>query len=391
MISLGKHTFNNLESDPPRQSLYDPYFKHQEDSHDFNINDSFNPICHRQSPSSLATTTAPASLDDHNSTLVAPDPTTKAIPYEDFATSLSTNNFDTQNWPKTRAKRWKSAGSSRGSLRGTPYTGEALQRRRATDSQASTPSQIGSPSLKQLHSTPSSRASLAVPFTPPNSLEGETNILGGPLIVEPLNLPLQFDFGSEPAFFGIGGLQNFMTPPMTASQYRDTSEQDSEHVSFPKTLYPVIEKGPDLFASAREEVSDPPIEDLCPADEELRPHQQDLRFDGDLYTPRWVRGSGHKREGWCGMCKPGKWLILKNSAFWYDKCFAHGICPPTGQRFAEPAQFRRSSDNPDIWEGFCGECNQWITLVSSKRKGTSWFRHVAKVSPLSIASWMLSI
>ena len=34
--------------------------------------------------------------------------------------------------------------------------------------------------------------------------------------------------------------------------------------------------------------------------------------------------------------------------------------------------------NPDVWEGLCGSCNDWIALVSSKKKGTTWFRHAYK-------------
>ena len=385
MFSLGKETINKVESDPIRRDIYEPY-QHQQDCHDFHGSNPFNSGYRRPSPSSLALRSTPASLDDHILAALAPSSLPKPVPFDDFASTLSTNHFDSQSWPRANAKRWKSVGSSRESLPGTSYASEGLEIRRASGSQASTPSQMGSPTYKQLHSTPSSRASLAVPFTPPNSLKEESDLPRGPLTLESLHIPLKFDFGPESAFFESGNLQSFMTPPLTASQYQDTFKQENELGPFPDTLHSGVQKGPDLFASATENVSDPPMEDLCPVNEELRPHQQDLRFDGDLYTPRWVRGSGHKREGWCGMCKPGKWLILKNSAYWYDKCFAHGICPPTGQLFAEPAQFRRSSDNQDIWEGFCGECNQWITLVSSKRKGTSWFRHVAKVSLLSI--WM---
>jgi hypothetical protein len=118
---------------------------------------------------------------------------------------------------------------------------------------------------------------------------------------------------------------------------------------------------------------------MNPSDPDLVPHEQELRFDGDLYTPRWVRGHGNKREGWCGICKPGRWLVLKNSAFWYDKSFTHGISAATGSPFQEPQETRRMDGNPDVWEGLCGSCNEWVALVSSKKKGTTWFRHAYKV------------
>ncbi|KAJ2897505.1 hypothetical protein MKZ38_004628 [Zalerion maritima] len=142
--------------------------------------------------------------------------------------------------------------------------------------------------------------------------------------------------------------------------------------------YTDLSDPPDLYASLHEEQIPPPPEDMNPSDPDLAPHEQELRFEGDLYTPKWVRGHGNKREGWCGICKPGRWLVLKNSAFWYDKSFTHGISAATGNPFQEPQETRRMDGNPDVWEGLCGSCNDWIALVSSKKKGTTWFRHAYK-------------
>jgi hypothetical protein len=139
---------------------------------------------------------------------------------------------------------------------------------------------------------------------------------------------------------------------------------------------------PDLYTSLHEEACDPPESDMNPSDPDLIPHEQDLRFNGDLYTPRWVRGHGNKREGWCGLCKPGRWLVLKNSAFWYDKSFTHGVSAATGAAFQGPQDTRRTEGNLDVWEGLCGSCGEWIALVSSKKKGTTWFRHAYKVRPI---------
>ncbi|CAG1996280.1 unnamed protein product [Fusarium graminearum] len=142
--------------------------------------------------------------------------------------------------------------------------------------------------------------------------------------------------------------------------------------------YTDLSDPPDLYAALHEEQIPPPAEDMNPEDPDMIPREQELRFEGDLYTPRWVRGHGNKREGWCGICKPGRWLVLKNSAFWYDKSFSHGISAATGSSFQEPQQKRRMDGNPDVWEGLCGSCNEWIALVSSKKKGTTWFRHAYK-------------
>jgi len=78
------------------------------------------------------------------------------------------------------------------------------------------------------------------------------------------------------------------------------------------------------------------------------------------------------------LCKPGRWLVLKNSAFWYDKSFTHGVSAATGAAFQGPQDTRRTEGNLDVWEGLCGSCGEWIALVSSKKKGTTWFRHAYK-------------
>jgi len=170
----------------------------------------------------------------------------------------------------------------------------------------------------------------------------------------------------------------FETPPPLLSHGLFRMLQSNADPHSLHSHYTDLSDPPDLYASLHEEQVPPPPEDMNPSDPDLVPHEQDLRFDGDLYTPRWVRGHGNKREGWCGICKPGRWLVLKNSAFWYDKSFTHGISAATGSPFQEPQETRRMDGNPDVWEGLCGSCNEWVALVSSKKKGTTWFRHAYK-------------
>jgi hypothetical protein len=144
-----------------------------------------------------------------------------------------------------------------------------------------------------------------------------------------------------------------------------------------------------LYASLHEEQVPPPPEDLNPSDLDFAVQEQELRFDGDLYTPRWVRGYGSKREGWCGIYKPGRWLVLKNSAFWYDKSFSHGISAATGCPFEGPLQARRMNETLDTVEGLCSSCGQWVSLASSKKKGMTWFRHANRVLIFSRSrSWL---
>lgn len=170
----------------------------------------------------------------------------------------------------------------------------------------------------------------------------------------------------------------FETPPPLLSHGLFRMLQSNADPHSLHSHYTDLSDPPDLYASLNEEQVPPPPEDMNPSDPDLIPHEQELRFDGDLYTPRWVRGHGNKREGWCGICKPGRWLVLKNSAFWYDKSFTHGISAATGSPFQEPQETRRMDGNPDVWEGLCGSCNEWVALVSSKKKGTTWFRHAYK-------------
>jgi len=63
---------------------------------------------------------------------------------------------------------------------------------------------------------------------------------------------------------------------------------------------------------------------------DLVPREQKLRFDGDLYTPEWVRGTGDMYEGLCRNCTPGRWLNLKTSSYWSHMSYAHGISAATG-------------------------------------------------------------
>ncbi|EMR66795.1 hypothetical protein UCREL1_6182 [Eutypa lata UCREL1] len=163
-------------------------------------------------------------------------------------------------------------------------------------------------------------------------------------------------------------IPNYETPPQLLSHGLFRMLQSNADPHSLHGHYTDLSDPPDLYASLNEEQIPPPPEDMNPEDPDLIPHEQELRFEGDLYTPRWVRGHGNKREGWCGICKPGRWLVLKNSAFWYDKSFSHGISAATGNPFQEPQETRRMDGNPDVWEGLCGSCNDWIALCHTHPK-----------------------
>lgn len=72
----------------------------------------------------------------------------------------------------------------------------------------------------------------------------------------------------------------------------------------------------DLIPSPPTELVDPPPEDMHPTDKSMIPQKRNLKDPKHLYMPRWIRGDGKEREGWCGACRPGKWLSLKRSTYW---------------------------------------------------------------------------
>lgn len=72
----------------------------------------------------------------------------------------------------------------------------------------------------------------------------------------------------------------------------------------------------DLVPSPPTKLLDPPPEDMDPSDKAMIPQKRNLKDPNHLYMPRWIRGDGKQREGWCGACRPGKWLSLKRSTYW---------------------------------------------------------------------------
>lgn len=123
----------------------------------------------------------------------------------------------------------------------------------------------------------------------------------------------------------------------------------------------------------------PPMESYLHINPKHRPIRQDekLRFPADLYTPRWVRGDGPAREGFCSLCEEGTWLQLKTSQYWYHVRFTHGVNSNTGKIYDPPLRLRICDDPMSSTFGFCGECHQWIAICTPRRKRcfTAWFKH----------------
>ncbi|KAI9489490.1 hypothetical protein BDB00DRAFT_614891 [Zychaea mexicana] len=115
---------------------------------------------------------------------------------------------------------------------------------------------------------------------------------------------------------------------------------------------------------------------LVEEDPEALPRLQKPRYKQDEYNPKWVRFSGHLKEGYCDTC--GRWLQLKNSAYWYHKQFYHGISSVSGKRFYEPLEQRLS--NEGVIEGLCHQCGYFVPICNGKRQKNSllWYKHAHK-------------
>lgn len=265
-------------------------------------------------------------------------------------------------------------------MRSSPYTMDSSRLKRWSTGHAPTSTPTGSRTITQVQDRFASYGTRlnphhSMPAYPPSALSNFQLQTQNVLYSQPH--PLQ---SSNPAFFASPD-QPFpleLPRPLPSQGLFRLLQSNADRNSGCSSHFADLSDPPDLYSSLHEEPSNPPESDTHPSNPDLTPHEQDLRFSGDLYTPRWVRGHGNKREGWCGLCKPGRWLVLKNSAFWYDKSFTHGVSAATGAAFQGPQETRRTEGNLDVWEGLCGSCGEWIALVSSKKKGTTWFRHAYK-------------
>lgn len=135
----------------------------------------------------------------------------------------------------------------------------------------------------------------------------------------------------------------------------------------------------DQHCELRTGMADPPASDFEVDNEEDRPRRQTdkLRFPGDLYTPRWVRGSGNAREAWCDRCESGNWLQLKNSQYWYDQVHKHGISSVSGLRFTAPTHLKVYADAAGTVEAKCHQCKEWVLICTAKRRRNfaAFFKH----------------
>ncbi|KAI8049818.1 uncharacterized protein B0P05DRAFT_321789 [Gilbertella persicaria] len=159
---------------------------------------------------------------------------------------------------------------------------------------------------------------------------------------------------------------------MLYPSYIPTQENDS----IPYTSSPMVPTPPSIITATEEKQSY-----MLPNSHFVSdgmPRRQKLRYDGDYYTPKWVRYTGHLKEGYCDSCHPGKWLQLKNSAYWYHKQFCHGISSVSGKPFMKPLDQRMGKG--DMIEGLCHQCRHYVPVCNGKKKNNYmlWYRHAHK-------------
>ncbi|KAJ2964198.1 hypothetical protein NQZ79_g787 [Umbelopsis isabellina] len=161
----------------------------------------------------------------------------------------------------------------------------------------------------------------------------------------------------------------FQSPSVVSPQRKRTKSIDFGVLSYPEQI-------PEPEAYEYPLMTQEDIE-KAETDQNARPRRQRIKYPGDCYTPKWVRYSGQAKEGYCDSCQPGKWLQLKNSAYWYHKQFFHGISSVSGRQFIDPIDQRWGDQ--DAIEGLCHQCRHWISICTSKRKNSVlWYRHAHK-------------
>ncbi|GAA6013061.1 hypothetical protein JCM10207_006156 [Rhodosporidiobolus poonsookiae] len=182
-------------------------------------------------------------------------------------------------------------------------------------------------------------------------------------------------------------LDHLPIPPPLASypQTPDLGTSAASAAVFDDPAYPNEEKAPWSVCHRR-----PPQEDFDTPPPGGEPYEQKLRFEEDQYTPKWVRFEKTTKEGWCALCPgDGKWLQLKNSAFWYHRQFIHGVSSSSGHYFLPPLELRQEGENGKIL-GLCHTCGEYQPYLASNKAAASstakppdrtpsqWFHHAHK-------------
>ncbi|KAL8883191.1 MAG: hypothetical protein Q9192_007373, partial [Flavoplaca navasiana] len=130
----------------------------------------------------------------------------------------------------------------------------------------------------------------------------------------------------------------------------------------------------------------PDSKDFEVDDDDLMPRREEPMFEGDIFTPGWVRNYGQRKEGFCGRCTPGTWHNLEDASYEKNLTFMHGIAS-SGLSLPRPSEIRQIEDSKRMWQAYCEFCRGWRRLRKTDT-GWNWFRHCIKEhgSPVSTPS-----
>lgn len=147
---------------------------------------------------------------------------------------------------------------------------------------------------------------------------GETDLVDTPSFQTTFAIKTSSD--SESEYVGLSGAEPYLPHQQQGPSVLSTAPYMPVSTTLPGPLQPATASSSShtliavpTFSGTR---SLPVLSDTNDEGTSDGARQQKLRFDQDLYTPLWVRGNAASKEGFCDMCDPGKWLQLKNSAFW---------------------------------------------------------------------------
>lgn len=120
----------------------------------------------------------------------------------------------------------------------------------------------------------------------------------------------------------------------------------------------------------QEENLDPPFACMGSRNE---PFKIPKHFEHGMCMPQWCRDTGDGLEGWCGVCRPGRWLNISSFSFEHDRSILHGISMKTGTSFPDPMVTRWTITHGI--EGLCAQCGSWIVMKRNAYGEESWFAH----------------
>ncbi|KAF5660005.1 meiotic expression up-regulated 26 [Fusarium heterosporum] len=81
--------------------------------------------------------------------------------------------------------------------------------------------------------------------------------------------------------------------PFQVAQQQQWQPDSNGDPSCLNSYYTDLSNPPDLYSALQEKEISPPLEDMNPGDPGMIPREQKLRFESDLYTPRWQEERNH--------------------------------------------------------------------------------------------------